>query len=198
MRRLAITLVFAILLVFSNASSVEEELHLLFKRDSKLPYDTLPNANCTAPSACSNIAEPVNCRCSSLLTVCENNSGQYCWGSMTLNKTSGCPSVPESCSSQFNGTASCLCNDNTVLCVDGYNHYCYGTYSGGSASASVALTSLPASGGAASSQTAAATATASGQDGQSSNQPSSGIRTTPSSIALFVLGLVGIFGFQMF
>lgn len=138
-----------------TADETIEELHRLFKREDKLPYDSLPNDKCNVPSVCSNIQSPVNCRCTDMLTVCQNNNGQYCWGSQLLNQTTGCPAVPESCSAQFNGTANCLCNGNTVLCVDGYNHYCYGNYQGSSAapgssdaaaaasSASVSLGTIP-------------------------------------------------------
>ncbi|CDH54881.1 hypothetical protein RO3G_14139 [Lichtheimia corymbifera JMRC:FSU:9682] len=169
---------FSILLCASFASAYTadetiEELHRLFKREDKLPYDSLPSDKCNAPTVCSNIQSPVNCRCSDMLTVCQNNNGQYCWGSQLLNQTTGCPAVPESCSAQFNGTANCLCNGDTVLCVDGYNHYCYGNYQGSSAapgssaasSASVSLGTIPT--------TVSSLSGSGGGDANQSNNPSS-------------------------
>ncbi|KAI9319400.1 hypothetical protein BX666DRAFT_1840263, partial [Dichotomocladium elegans] len=116
----------------------------LAKREDKLPYDMLPNTNCAVPDVCSNIGQLVSCRCSSLLTVCLDNDRHFCWGSTDLNRSTDCPIIPVSCSSQFNGTASCLCNQDTVLCVDSYNHYCYGTYTGPTSNASVALQPISA------------------------------------------------------
>ncbi|KAJ8654740.1 hypothetical protein O0I10_009631 [Lichtheimia ornata] len=185
---------FFILLCASFASAYTadetiEELHRLFKREDKLPYDSLPSDKCNVPTVCSNIQSPVNCRCSDMLTVCQNNNGQYCWGSQLLNQTTGCPAVPESCSAQFNGTANCLCNGDTVLCVDGYNHYCYGNYQGSSAapgssaasSASVSLDTIP---------TTVSSLSGSGGDANQSNNPSSdsGAQSpTSSSLAAWTL-----------
>ncbi|ORY99062.1 hypothetical protein BCR43DRAFT_488664 [Syncephalastrum racemosum] len=119
-----------------------EELHQLFKRESGLPYDTLPNTTCATPAVCSNIQQPVTCRCSGMLTVCQNTNKQYCWGSTTLTQNSSCPAVPSECSSQFNGTANCLCNSQNVICVDSSNHYCFGNVG---ASSSVSLAQIPTS-----------------------------------------------------
>ncbi|KAI8973345.1 hypothetical protein BDF20DRAFT_881885 [Mycotypha africana] len=113
----------------------------LVKRDHGLPYDTLPTAsNCAVPPTCSKIPGNVTCRCSDTLTTCINNSGQYCWGSISLNSTS-CPTMPNSCTSTFTGTTtSCLCNDKNILCVDNANNYCYGSITNGN---TVAVTAIP-------------------------------------------------------
>ncbi|CAO0803658.1 unnamed protein product [Mucor circinelloides] len=106
----------------------------LEKRDHGLPYASLPSATCATPSTCSSISGTVTCRCSDTVTTCINTSGQYCWGSISLNSTS-CPTVPASCSSTLTGTTtSCLCNDKNVLCVDNANNYCYGSVNAGAVS----------------------------------------------------------------
>ncbi|KAI9313866.1 hypothetical protein BX666DRAFT_1880077 [Dichotomocladium elegans] len=174
-----------------SADDTFGEIHHLFKRDYKLPYDALPSANCSVPAVCSKIPGPVNCRCSDMLTMCQNGSGQFCWGSQKLNQTQNCPAVPETCSSQFNGTSSCLCNTETVLCVDGYNHYCYGkvqntTTPSGTTSASVSLGSLPLS-----APTGSSSASPAG--GQESNSPSKESAASPivASAAMIVSALIG-------
>ncbi|KAI9030074.1 hypothetical protein CLU79DRAFT_733941 [Phycomyces nitens] len=135
---------FSLAIISVAASSFEStNTNQLFKREDKLPFATLPNANCAAPTVCSNIDQNITCRCNDVLTVCENTSGQFCWGSKTLTSNS-CPTVPTSCSSEFNGAANCLCSGNQVLCVDSYNHYCYGTYqSEASGGASVVIAPIP-------------------------------------------------------
>ncbi|SAM07396.1 hypothetical protein [Absidia glauca] len=137
---LLVTLTTTHLFVHADPISDLESIHQLFKREDKLPFDSLPAGNCTAPSACANIGQPATCHCNGVLTVCQNNQGQFCWGSQSLNQNSGCPSAPAPCSNSFNGTASCLCNSQAVLCVDQHNHYCYGNISGGS---SVSLAAIP-------------------------------------------------------
>lgn len=140
---LAFTFAFSALLVQADPISDLESIHLLFKREDKLPFDSLPAGNCTAPSACTNIAQPTTCHCNGVLTVCQNTQGQFCWGSQSLNQNSGCPSAPSPCSDSFNGEASCLCNSQAVLCVDQHNHYCYGTISASGGASSVSLASIP-------------------------------------------------------
>ncbi|SAL97673.1 hypothetical protein [Absidia glauca] len=98
-----------------------------------LPFDTLPKANCQVPTVCGQVKN-VQCRCDDTITVCMNESRQYCWGSQTLHQTSGCPSIPSACASTFNSTASCLCNSTNLLCIDQYSHVCYGAIQGGSVS----------------------------------------------------------------
>ncbi|KAI8384456.1 uncharacterized protein BYT42DRAFT_562588 [Radiomyces spectabilis] len=126
------------------ASDAVEELHFLFKRDKKLPFNELPNTNCGAVSSCSNIQGSFSCRCNDVLTVCQNDK-QFCWGSKTL-QSNECPSIPAPCSNQFNGTASCLCNSEHVLCVDSYNNYCFGNVAGTGPQASVSVGPIPVSG----------------------------------------------------
>ncbi|KAI8340589.1 hypothetical protein BC941DRAFT_417643 [Chlamydoabsidia padenii] len=137
---LAITLVSSSLFVQADPVSDLESIHQLFKREDKLPFDSLPAGNCTAPAACTNIAQPATCRCNDVLTVCQNTQGQFCWGSRSLNQNSGCPSAPSPCSNSFVGNASCLCNSQAVLCVDQHNHYCYGNINNGN---SVSLAAIP-------------------------------------------------------
>lgn len=98
-----------------------------------LPFDTLPKANCQVPTVCGQVKN-VQCRCDDTITVCMNESHQYCWGSQTLHQTSGCPSIPSACASTFNSTASCLCNSTNLLCIDQYSHVCYGAVQGNSIS----------------------------------------------------------------
>lgn len=119
----------------ASASDVEHGGFSLVKRDHGLPYQTLPSATCATPAACSNIATPVNCRCSDILTTCQNNAGQFCWGSKSLNSTS-CPTMPSSCASVAfaSTTPTCLCNSQNILCVDNANNYCYGAVSGNTVS----------------------------------------------------------------
>lgn len=181
--------------VFSVTTALDNNNHWLFKREYQLPYSTLPNSNCTTPSVCSNINQPVTCRCSDLLTVCQNSNRQFCWGSQTLTQSSGCPSVPESCASEFNGTASCLCNSNTLLCVDAYDHYCYGHFQSGAASTSVSLSPLDPSGSnpaATSSSSAAASSSSSSQAGAQSNSPSAANSVVASLSVLVVAVFFGI------
>ncbi|ORZ12826.1 hypothetical protein BCR42DRAFT_378920 [Absidia repens] len=127
---------------FAKAESIDslEGIHQLFKREDKLPFDSLPAGNCTAPKACSSIEQPATCHCNGILTVCQNAQGQFCWGSKSLNQGNTCPAVPSPCKDSFNGTASCLCNSEAVLCVDQHNHYCYGNID---ASSSVSLAAIP-------------------------------------------------------
>lgn len=132
------------LVVLSIAVTLAAGGSTVWKRDYPLPYDTLPGTTCAVPSACANIQSPAVCRCNSVVTVCHNDAGQFCWGSETLNSTSNCPAIPEPCNSEFNSTQSCLCNDSAVLCVDGYDHYCYATAVPASAS-SVSLAAIPTS-----------------------------------------------------
>ncbi|ORZ01896.1 hypothetical protein BCR42DRAFT_429831 [Absidia repens] len=147
MQLLKIFTCFAVAVVSSSSLFVQadefsdlESIHQLFKREDKLPFDSLPAGNCTAPSACSNIGQPATCHCNGILTVCQNTQGQFCWGSKSLNQNTGCPAAPSPCSDSFNGTASCLCNSQAVLCVDQYNHYCYGNIGANSA---VSLAAIP-------------------------------------------------------
>ncbi|KAI8096666.1 uncharacterized protein BX664DRAFT_324566 [Halteromyces radiatus] len=173
---LLLSFIFSFSLIFiSQADPINEldAIHQLIKREDKLPFDTLPNANCTAPSACQNIAQPASCRCNGVLTVCQNNQGQFCWGSQSLNQNTGCPTVPSTCSSSFNGTASCLCNSQAVLCVDQHNHYCYGNVAAGS---SVSLAPIP-TGSQTSSSSAQIPLPPAASGGQSS---SPGASSTPS------------------
>ncbi|KAI9488415.1 hypothetical protein BDB00DRAFT_877478 [Zychaea mexicana] len=169
----------------SSSSSAYDDLHQLFKRDAeKLPYDTLPDTNCTQPTACSSISQPVSeCRCSPLLTICRNDNGEFCWGSQTLNQDQGCPAAPDSCSSaNLNGTSSCLCNSDTVLCVDNYRHYCYGSYEGSGAQASVSVQAFPSDGAAPSSAAS---------DDASSNESN---ESSASSITASFLGTAAVVG----
>lgn len=116
--------------IASAASPFDVHPVALEKRDHGLPYATLPSATCATPSTCSSISGNVTCRCSDTITTCINTSGQYCWGSISLNSTS-CPTVPDSCTSTLTGTTtSCLCDSTNVLCVDNANNYCYGAISG--------------------------------------------------------------------
>ncbi|KAI9348836.1 hypothetical protein BD770DRAFT_395079 [Pilaira anomala] len=119
--------------IFYIASAVNTEKggYSLVKRDHGLPFDTLPSNTCATPAACSNIATPVTCRCSDILTTCQNSSGQFCWGSKSLNSTT-CPTMTNSCTESSFGTrtASCLCNASNILCVDNANNYCYGAITG--------------------------------------------------------------------
>lgn len=115
----------------ASAADIEKGGFSLVKRDHGLPYATLPSTTCAMPAACSNIAIPVTCRCSDIVTTCQNTAGQFCWGSKTLNSTS-CPTMPSSCAESSFGTrtASCLCNSQNILCVDNANNYCYGSVTG--------------------------------------------------------------------
>ncbi|KAL0073199.1 hypothetical protein F4703DRAFT_1899323 [Phycomyces blakesleeanus] len=159
--RTVLTFSLAIISVAASSFESTNNANRLFKREDKLPFATLPNANCGAPTVCSNIDQNITCRCNDVLTVCENTSGQFCWGSKTLTSNS-CPTIPTSCSSEFNGTASCLCSGSQVLCVDSYNHYCYGTYQTDSTgSASVAIAAIPDAGSSAAVSSAAVSASAS-------------------------------------
>ncbi|KAI7870782.1 hypothetical protein BDF14DRAFT_1769729 [Spinellus fusiger] len=134
---------FLTLTVFSAiVSASEAPHHSLFKRQDKLPFDTLPIANCPAPSICSSIQSPITCRCNDLVTVCHSTTGQFCWGSSLLG-SSTCPTIPTSCASQLQGTPNCLCNGSHVLCVDGFDHYCYGDYQTSAATPIVTLLPLP-------------------------------------------------------
>lgn len=187
MRHLTFVFASLLMMVVAVTASVElEQMHRLFKREDKLPYDTLPNTNCHTPSVCSNINQPVSCRCDDIVTVCHNQNGQFCWGSQKLNQTTNCPSIPDSCSSQFNGTASCLCNGDTVLCVDGYNHYCYGTYSGDAATASVSLQPFPEQ---------SSSATSSSDSSESSNSGESAAVSLKSMNTTFLAAIVGFLAF---
>ncbi|KAI9483537.1 MAG: hypothetical protein EXX96DRAFT_558556 [Benjaminiella poitrasii] len=121
-------------IVSASQQQATDEHHYLIKRDHGLPYDTLPSTSCAVPSTCSNISGNVTCRCSDTITTCINTSGQYCWGSISLNSTS-CPTMPTTCTSTLTGTTTnCLCNGASVLCVDNANNYCYGSVSGNSVS----------------------------------------------------------------
>lgn len=142
--------------LFVNSESINnlDDIHQLFKREDKLPFDSLPAGNCTAPSACASIEQPATCHCNGILTVCQNTRGQFCWGSQSLTQNSACPSAPSPCKDSFNGTASCLCNSEAVLCVDQHNHYCYGHID---ASSSVSLAAIPT-----------------GSQGLTSNRPTTG------------------------
>ncbi|KAI9257988.1 hypothetical protein BDA99DRAFT_514939 [Phascolomyces articulosus] len=189
MRSLSFVLtILATALVTNNvaADPSYNDLHELLKRQSatpeKLPYDTLPQTTCTQPQACSNIQQPLECRCSPLLTICKNTGGQFCWGSATLNQTQGCPSVPDSCGASLNGTSSCLCNSDTLLCVDNYRHYCYGSFEGSGAQASVSVKAFPSDGAAPSS--AANTAAP-------SNNDESGATTTMKASLLGTAAVIG-------
>ncbi|KAG2233869.1 hypothetical protein BDF21DRAFT_407484 [Thamnidium elegans] len=115
----------------ASAADIEKGGFSLVKRDHGLPYATLPSTACAKPAACSNIATPVTCRCSDIVTTCQNTAGQFCWGSQTLNSTT-CPTMPSSCAESSFGTrtASCLCNSQNILCVDNANNYCYGSVTG--------------------------------------------------------------------
>ncbi|GAA5798866.1 hypothetical protein EDC94DRAFT_545503 [Helicostylum pulchrum] len=115
----------------ASAADIEKGGFSLVKRDHGLPYATLPSTTCATPAACSNIAIPVTCRCSDIVTTCQNTAGQFCWGSKTLNSTS-CPTMPGSCAESSFGTrtAACLCNSQNILCVDNANNYCYGSVTG--------------------------------------------------------------------
>lgn len=122
--------------IFYIASASQPDFigHGLVKRDHGVPYATLPNTNCAVPSTCSSISGTPNCRCSDTITVCLNESGNFCWGSLTLTSTS-CPSIPDTCSGVFTGNSpTCLCNDKNVLCVDQKNNYCYGAINAGAVS----------------------------------------------------------------
>ncbi|CAO3590515.1 unnamed protein product [Absidia cylindrospora] len=134
-----ITVLFSFLVKADTINSLEG-IHQLFKREDKLPFDSLPAGNCTAPAACASIGQPATCHCNGILTVCKNAQGQFCWGSKSLNQGNTCPAVPSPCKDSFNGTASCLCNSQAVLCVDQHNHYCYGNID---ASSSVSLAAIP-------------------------------------------------------
>ncbi|CAO3608077.1 unnamed protein product [Cunninghamella blakesleeana] len=130
---------------FSSPSTLElEQLHQLFKREKGLPFDTLPGTQCSIPNSCSNISKgnntSLNCRCNDILNVCKNNSGQYCWGSVSLTQNTNCPAVPTSCSSSFQEQPTCLCNSATVLCVNQHNNYCFATGSNGG---SLSLAPIP-------------------------------------------------------
>lgn len=115
----------------ASASQLDLGGHGLVKRDHGVPYDSLPNGNCSVPSTCSSIPGTPNCRCSNTITVCLNDAGNFCWGSLSLNSTT-CPPVPETCSSAFtNNNPTCLCDDKNVLCVDQKNNYCYGAIAAG-------------------------------------------------------------------
>jgi hypothetical protein len=152
---LLFTTLSTIFYIASAQSSTENGGFSLVKRDHGLPYATLPSATCATPASCSNIATPVTCRCSDVLTTCQNTAGQFCWGSKSLNSTS-CPTMPTSCTSASFGSraATCLCNSQNVLCVDNANNYCYGSIAAGNtvsvipipnAAPSSASASLPAS-----------------------------------------------------
>ncbi|CEP12709.1 hypothetical protein [Parasitella parasitica] len=152
--KLSLLLTTSISTLFYIASASQIDGHLL-KRDHGLPYASLPSASCATPSTCSNIPGTVTCRCSDTVTTCLNTSGQYCWGSISLNSTS-CPTVPDSCKSTMTGTTtSCLCNDKNVLCVDNANNYCYGSVANGAVSvlpipyAASASSSVPVASGSA-------------------------------------------------
>lgn len=161
------TSISALFYIASAQSNVEQGGFSLVKRDHGLPYATLPSATCATPAACSNIATPVNCRCSDILTTCQNTGGQFCWGSKSLNSTS-CPTMPDSCSSASFGsrTATCLCNSQNILCVDNANNYCYGSVSG----STVSVIPIPD----------AAPSAAASSSGASSAVPSAGATSNPS------------------
>ncbi|KAI8332122.1 hypothetical protein BC941DRAFT_437580 [Chlamydoabsidia padenii] len=167
----------ALLVTLTKADPISdlESIHQLFKREDKLPFNSLPAGNCTAPAACSNIGQPATCHCNGILTVCQNNQGQFCWGSQSLNQNSGCPAPPTSCSSSFNGTANCLCNSQAVLCVDQHNHYCYGNIgSGNSVSlAAIPVSSQPVQTSSSSSVSGLPSAPTAGQSGSTNSNPSS-------------------------
>ncbi|ORY98568.1 hypothetical protein BCR43DRAFT_487754 [Syncephalastrum racemosum] len=148
-----LTIIFIVATLAAGESTV-------WKRDYPLPYDTLPESACAVPSACSNIQSPAVCRCNSVVTVCHNDAGQFCWGSETLNATSNCPAIPEPCNSEFNSTQSCLCNDSAVLCVDSYDHYCYAT-AVTTGSSGVSLAAIPTSAIASSSISSSSTSSSS-------------------------------------
>ncbi|KAF1804799.1 hypothetical protein V8B55DRAFT_1496982 [Mucor lusitanicus] len=149
----------------------------LEKRDHGLPYASLPSATCATPSTCSSISGTVTCRCSDTVTTCINTSGQYCWGSISLNSTS-CPTVPESCSSTLTGTTtSCLCNDKNVLCVDNANNYCYGSVNAG------AVSVLPIPYAASSSASASASASSSIPVASGTTNPTMSVVGAPSIAA---------------
>ncbi|KAI8646949.1 hypothetical protein BD408DRAFT_409489 [Parasitella parasitica] len=131
--KLSLLLTSSISTLFYIASASQIDGHL-FKRDHGLPYASLPSASCAIPTTCSKITGNVSCRCSDTVTTCINTSGQFCWGSISLNSTT-CPNVPDSCKSTMTGTTtSCLCNDKNVLCVDNANNYCYGSVNNGAVS----------------------------------------------------------------
>lgn len=167
----------------ASASNSEKGGFSLVKRDHGLPYATLPLATCATPAACSNIATPVTCRCSDILTTCQNSAGQFCWGSKTLNSTS-CPTMPDSCASSSFGTrtASCLCNSQNILCVDNANNYCYGSVSG----STVAVATIPNAAPVASSSVIASSSVAASSAVSSSaaGAPTMSVAGAPSNVAV--------------
>ncbi|KAI7894417.1 uncharacterized protein EV154DRAFT_498677 [Mucor mucedo] len=167
----------------ASSSSLEKGGFSLVKRDHGLPYATLPSDTCATPAACSNIATPVTCRCSDILTTCQNAGGQFCWGSKTLNSTS-CPTMPDSCASSSFGTrtASCLCNTQNILCVDNANNYCYGSVSGSTVNVAAIPNAAPASSSAVSSSAAASSAAASAA-ASASGAPTMSVAGAPSNVA---------------
>ncbi|KAI7899399.1 uncharacterized protein BX663DRAFT_545740 [Cokeromyces recurvatus] len=183
--KLSITLFYSLASIIYIASAFEhDEYQLLSKRDHGLPYNTLPSTTCAVPSTCSNIGNNVTCRCSDTITVCINNSGQYCWGSISLSSTT-CPTMPTSCSSTLTGTTSkCLCNASNILCVDNANNYCYGSISGNS----VSVIPLPYA-AASSSGAAASSSVASSSSSVVASATSSAVPTTSSS-SMSVVGFV--------
>ncbi|KAI8890678.1 hypothetical protein K501DRAFT_328276 [Backusella circina FSU 941] len=165
--------------VYTASAYSDYEFGSLVKRDHGLPFDTLPSASCSTPTACQNITQPATCRCSNELTTCENTQGQFCWGSTNLNITS-CPSIPTACASSFSGTTpSCLCNSEKMLCVDEKNNYCYATITGTGSAAVASAASLPyASSSGAASSGAAASSTVSNPSASSE-----GVSTNPTAAA---------------
>ncbi|KAI8889526.1 hypothetical protein K501DRAFT_282200 [Backusella circina FSU 941] len=170
--------------LYTVSADISFYSNTLMKRDHGLPYASLPSTTCATPTACSNIDQPVTCRCSNDLTTCQNSAGQYCWGSISMNSTS-CPSVPSTCSSAFSGTTpTCLCNSQTMLCVDNANNYCYATITNSGSSAVAAQTAIPYASSAASSAVASGSSTAGANPtmGTSSGaDPNSGGNPTASS-----------------
>lgn len=160
----------------ASAANSEKGGFSLVKRDHGLPYATLPSATCATPAACSNIATPITCRCSDILTTCQNAAGQFCWGSKSLNSTT-CPTMPDSCATASFGTrtATCLCNSQDILCVDNANNYCYGSVSG----STVSVAAIPNAPAASSSVVASSSAAASA--GAASGAPTMSVIGAPSN-----------------
>ncbi|KAI8070327.1 hypothetical protein BC940DRAFT_295830 [Gongronella butleri] len=172
-------LLIALLVAVTHAFE-EQGFSLLGKRDiSKLPFDTLSGTSCGVPDVCKNLNVAVTCRCNDVVTVCQPQQGKgYCWGSSSLTQSTGCPSIPSSCSGSFNGTASCLCSSSGVLCVDGSRNYCYGTVSNGA----VTLTTLPTA--------SSASASVSSSSAPSSQPSTSSASTTIASSSAIVAAIL--------
>ena len=169
--------------IASAASPFDAHSVALEKRDHGLPYATLPSATCATPSTCSSISGNVTCRCSDTITTCINTSGQYCWGSISLNSTS-CPTVPDSCKSTLTGTTtSCLCNSANVLCVDNANNYCYGSVTAGAVSILPIPYAASSSASASVSASASASASASIAAGSGNTNPTMSVVGAPSVAA---------------